>query len=401
MPKIQVPPELLIQVAEKFRLQSLQMEWMISSLDHQMNTMLMWEGTTRQRFFEDFHRARSEMTLTIEYMNSISDELKRIAYRFILVDEELLPLALVGRKEEPKTWLEKAWGSLKELGNGIMDASNERYNKRYSSVWRFLDYWTAGIPKGAYQGYVERADKLFDSPNDFANGMTFGVHGTIREAIFPTKAWSTEHVASIIGAAGIATGATVPLMKPKDILNPRVKYEVRKGNDGLKRDGDGGGTQKADGPGEVGKVIPTNSTVISLEMKDKILEGQRKNPNKNDLIGGHSPEITNRNPNYAVEEISINPDGTRKVRFTTQFLDGNLSKIKTSTLFPESWTEEQILNSITNVGNAPAISTRLRDGATWHRAIVNGVEIDVIKAGENVTSGYPTGTVNASRPAGF
>ncbi|WP_244869187.1 hypothetical protein [Paenibacillus lactis] len=175
-------------------------------------------------------------------MNSISDELKRIAYRFILVDEELLPLAVVGRKEEPKTWLEKAWDSLKELGNGIMDASNERYEKRYSSVWSFLDYWTAGIPKGAYQGYVERADKLFDSPNDFANGMTFGVHGTFREAIIPTKAWSTEHVASIIGAAGIATGATVPLMKPKDILSPRVQYEVRKSNDGLKRDagGDGG-----------------------------------------------------------------------------------------------------------------------------------------------------------------
>lgn len=353
MPKIQVPPELLIQVAEKFRIESLQMEWRISSLDHQMDTMLMWEGTTRQRFFEDFHRARSEMTQTIEYMRSISDELKRIAYRFILVDEELLPLALVGSKEEPKTWLEEAWGSLKELGNGIMAASNERYDKRYSSVWSFLDYWTAGIPKGAYQSYVERADKLFDSPNDFANGMTFGVHGTIREAIFPTNAWSTEHVASIIGAAGIATGATVPLMKPKDILSPSVKYEVRKGNDGLKHDssGDGGGTpKKAEGPGEVGKVIPTNSTVISPEMKDKILEGQRKKPNKNDLIGGHSPEITNRNPNYAVEEISINPDGTRKVRFTTQFLDGNLSKIKTSTLFPESWTEEQILNSITNVG---------------------------------------------------
>lgn len=249
MPKIQVPPELLIQVAEKFRLQSIQMEWMISSLDHQMNTMLMWEGTTRQRFFEDFHRARSEMNLTIEYMNSISDELKRIAHRFILVDEELLPLALVGRTEEPKTWLEKAWGSLKEIGNGIMDASNERYDKRYSSVWGFLDYWTAGIPKGAYQGYVERADKLFDSPNDFVDGMTFGIHGTIREAIFPTKAWSTEHVASIIGAAGIATGATVPLMKPKDLLSPRVKYEVRKGNDGLRHDA--GGTPKAEGPPKV------------------------------------------------------------------------------------------------------------------------------------------------------
>ncbi|WP_223879891.1 EndoU domain-containing protein [Paenibacillus spiritus] len=62
---------------------------------------------------------------------------------------------------------------------------------------------------------------------------------------------------------------------------------------------------------------------------------------------------------------------------------------------------KEALNAIPDVGNTPTISTRLRDGATWHRATINGIEIDVIKDGDDVTSGYPTGTINSSRPSGF
>ncbi|CAM4447282.1 EndoU domain-containing protein [Paenibacillus tarimensis] len=115
---------------------------------------------------------------------------------------------------------------------------------------------------------------------------------------------------------------------------------------------------------------------------------------------GYDP-INNANDNFAVEVLSTNADGTKNVVFTKQFPDGNISKLKKSTLFPDSWTEEQIFKNVTDVGNTPAISTRLRDGATWHRATIDGVEIDVIKVGDDVTSGYPTGTVNASRPSGF
>ncbi|MFC6652233.1 EndoU domain-containing protein [Paenibacillus rhizoplanae] len=135
-------------------------------------------------------------------------------------------------------------------------------------------------------------------------------------------------------------------------------------------------------------------------MKEKILEGQRKIP-KNDLIGGHSPSINNANDNFAVEVLSTNADGTKNVVFTKKFPDGNLSKLKKSTLFPDFWSDEQIIMSLTNVGNTPAISTRLRDGATWHRATIDGVEIDVIKVGDNLTSGYPTRKINASRPSGL
>jgi hypothetical protein len=136
-------------------------------------------------------------------------------------------------------------------------------------------------------------------------------------------------------------------------------------------------------------------------MRDKILEGQRKNPNKNELIGGHSPEITNNNPDYAVEDISINADGTRKVKFTTEFSDGNLAKIKTSTLFPDTWSEDKIINSIKTVGDTPSIGVRARDEATLYRDIIDGVQIEVIKEWNIVTSGYPTGGGVSGFLAGF
>ncbi|WP_197059969.1 MULTISPECIES: hypothetical protein [unclassified Bacillus (in: firmicutes)] len=37
----------------------------------------------------------------------------------------------------------------------------------------------------------------------------------------------------------------------------------------------------------------------------------------------------------------------------------------------------------------------------WYRAIINGIEIDVIKIAADVTSGYSTGSVSAPRSSGF
>lgn len=87
----------------------------------------------------------------------------------------------------------------------------------------------------------------------------------------------------------------------------------------------------------------------------------------------------------------LNPDGTRVIKFVTQFPDGNVSKIKTSTIFPENWSDKSIIDSINKVGNLPAIGQRSTTGETLHRGIVNGIEIDVIKKGNEVTAGYPVG----------
>ncbi len=143
------------------------------------------------------------------------------------------------------------------------------------------------------------------------------------------------------------------------------------------------------------------STQISPEMEKKILEGQRKSPFKNEIIGGHSPQINNSNDLFAVEELSVNADGTKNIKFIKDLQDGNISKIKKSTIFPDSWSDSKIIDSIKEVGDSPIVSIRGRDGATWHRKVIDGVEIDVIKLGDDVVSGYPTGKINAPKPSGF
>ena len=139
---------------------------------------------------------------------------------------------------------------------------------------------------------------------------------------------------------------------------------------------------------------PSNS-VISPAMEEKILFGQRGtnnqgNPN-NRLTGAHSGDISNDHPDFAVEVLSENADGTRNVKLLKGFSDGNVSRLKSSTLFPEGWSRQQTLDAVQQVGDSPALALRTSDNATLHQGVVNGVEIEVIKVGDNVTAGYPTG----------
>ena len=142
-------------------------------------------------------------------------------------------------------------------------------------------------------------------------------------------------------------------------------------------------------------------TIIAPEMEEKILWSRRKNPNKNEVIGGHSSGINNDHPNYAVEVIKTNSDGTKQVKFTTQFEDGNLANIKKSTLFPDTWTNDDIIKNIKTVGDSKSIGIRVSDGATLHREVINGVQVEVIKIGDKVVSGYPTGGLNTKLLPGF
>ena len=144
----------------------------------------------------------------------------------------------------------------------------------------------------------------------------------------------------------------------------------------------------------------TGKAIITPEMETKILYGQRK-ANSSRVIGGHSPGINNANPNFAVEVIRVFPDGTRKVKFYTQFSDGRLSALKTSTIFPASWSDAQIINAIKQVGNGRSIGFRTSDGATLFRSTVNGVQIEVIKIGDHVIAAYPTGGGAAGLTKGF
>ena len=142
------------------------------------------------------------------------------------------------------------------------------------------------------------------------------------------------------------------------------------------------------------KVSKGINSVVSDEMAEKILYGQRQfnkigNPS-NRITGAHSGEIL-RHDDFASELIGINSDGTKNVKLIKQFSDGGISRIKNSTLFPESWSDEKIISATIQVGNTKSMATRPRDNATLHQFQIDGINIEVIKIGDNVISSYPCG----------
>jgi len=84
----------------------------------------------------------------------------------------------------------------------------------------------------------------------------------------------------------------------------------------------------------------------------------------------------------------INPDGTKIVDAVKILPDGTYTKPKIdSTLFPDTWSDDFILDSIRAIGETPAIGgPRSHDGAMLHMDIVDGVEIIVIKIHTDVIS---------------
>ncbi|MGF7048376.1 hypothetical protein J2T13_002884 [Paenibacillus sp. DS2015] len=292
--------------------------------------------------------------------------------------------------EDTRNGFQKSLDSIGEIGSDFVAAAVDRSNKAWDSPGDFLNYLTSGIPKGIYDAAFERAEKRKDSVFDYLDYLSIGFAGTVRGTFNPQEgALSKEHWMNSFGLASLLAAPIQIKMKTSNTTTLRnnavspiekaTPAELKKQDDiEIKtqkvdevkplKDENLAESSRVEGTGDVGKVVPPPKTVISPEMETKILEGQRKIP-KNDLIGGHSPSINNANDIFVVEVLSTNADGTKNVVFTKQFPDGNISKLKRSTLFPDSWSDEQILKNITDVGNTPTISTRIRDGATWHRAL--------------------------------
>ena len=152
-----------------------------------------------------------------------------------------------------------------------------------------------------------------------------------------------------------------------------------------------------------GIIVSELQVIASLEIKGQTKYGYETdsaNLYSNKVIGGHSPKIDNSNPNYATQTVITNNDGTASVDFVKQLDNGEISNIKHSTLFPQTWSGKDIIDSIKSVGEDVPLAIRTSDGATFHRKAINGVSIDVIKRGPDVISGYPTGS-NLSYPRGF
>lgn len=159
------------------------------------------------------------------------------------------------------------------------------------------------------------------------------------------------------------------------------------------------GSGKATGPAAAATVV-ARSEVTPL-MREKILEGIPSPNQPQRIIGAHSGQISDADPRFAVEVMQENADGTRAVKLYKELPDGSVSRLKNSTLFPQTWSDDKVIDAVKEVGDTPVISTRTSDGFTLHRGVVDGVAIEVIKQGREVIAGYPTGGGFPAPPGGF
>ncbi|OUB85763.1 WXG100 family type VII secretion target [Bacillus wiedmannii] len=339
MVQIKVTPEMLEEVANRASNTRIALESIHNNLCNEIDQLcFQWIGASNQQFIQMFNDARPKAFTAINSIIQVEEDLKRIAEKFRNADDQDVTMEEGAMCGKPSSE-EKGFDSGK-LARDITGELTGEYDIR--RVWDGIDPSTGEKLSG-----WERAGAGFMA----VAGLTpFGKLAKVGKGVKMT-AKATE---------AVNTAKKVP----------------------------------------VGKASGTKS-IISSEMEEKILLGQRKNPNKNEIIGGHSSNIKNSHPNYATETIKVNPNGTKDIKYTTQFPDGKLAKIKNSTIFPDSWSDTKILDSITDIGNSSPLGIRGRDGATFHREIIDGVEIDVIKIGDNVVSGYPTGQINAPLPGGF
>ncbi|NMP07901.1 WXG100 family type VII secretion target [Paenibacillus polymyxa] len=250
MTTIKVTPEQLIAVSKKFELALQTVMQMNSKLSQHISFMeRFWEGITKEQFYYRFQTSQKNMNEFVTLTDSIAKELRHHADKFRLtdlletgnIDASCLPPppnSCSVPAPDTRNAFQKSADSLAELGQDFVVANSERYEKKFDSFWSFMDYMTYGIPKGMYQGYMERAAKQNDSWNDMLNFGTFGVTGMIQGAFNPTNAWSKEYWANMIGTAGLMIGSTSTkaLIKPKNLLEGSVKYEGAKSTSNILKD---------------------------------------------------------------------------------------------------------------------------------------------------------------------
>ncbi|MGR6542039.1 WXG100 family type VII secretion target [Paenibacillus tundrae] len=242
MTTIKVKPGQLLAISKQFEEAHYQVSQMTNRLKQRIVEIeQMWDGSTKENFYANFIYAQQAMDKFLDGSITISKELERHAEKFKNADNQTLETYGPPESNDAKApaadtrnAFQKSADSIVELGQAFLQSADDRYQKRYDSVGGFLDYWTFGIPSGLVSGYVDRAEKAFNSPNDAANWITFGIHGTIREATFPTNAWSSEHWANIFGVGGLMLGGgyASSMMKPHNLFTgggPKINPSTRPG----------------------------------------------------------------------------------------------------------------------------------------------------------------------------
>lgn len=178
MGRILVPPDKLMEVADWFLQGKHEMERMLNFLSGRIDFVQQgWSGATQERFFQEFQVSRQSMSVTIERLSTVAQELIFISKNFTQVDGEKVVLDVPGngKPTEAEIAATQWWGKVE---NEIDYASEVGKEFVLGASAAFTEDVTLGI-----------LHKNYDSDHPFANtlgglaGHTFasvlGILGTV------------------------------------------------------------------------------------------------------------------------------------------------------------------------------------------------------------------------------
>lgn len=339
MPRILVPPEVLIRVSEEAARAAEELETTKNRLDQQITYMMSsWEGTTRSRFFQDFQHAHGEMNKTIEHLRIIDQELKTIAFRFISADmheDLMIAAAAASAAHEPKTF----WDHAEDFWQGLQTGAKSVANSVKDTATSLVEDPLGTAKDMAYNATIGTAEEIVDTAV-WGGKMIFDAD--TREK-FAADVEDSGGASNYMGqqAAMILAGLATRRIGVK--THPHLKHDS--GGDGGKVEG----TPKA----------ATTSGELSQNLVDHILNRHSVNSTKNQL-----PYLQKKMSDEQIDEM--------------------LSK---KSFFNKEWSDNKIAEASTL-----AVNQLKQQGITdgLHTVTVFGEPIKVFIRNGNVDSVYGT-----------
>ncbi|MBX4150613.1 WXG100 family type VII secretion target [Paenibacillus lautus] len=177
-------------MSDQFDRASDQLEANKNTLNQQIQMLTScWDGTTCSRFYYEFEQAYRDMKLTIEHMQLTSQELKRIAYKFMQVDNEqgqLDPRCAAPQILNPAGTSNVHYGKaieVKSFGDQLKDLGDEAKD------------FAKGAKSGAAEmwGAVEdKANALVEDPIGTGKQMAYDVTIGTAEEVLNTTIWGAK-----------------------------------------------------------------------------------------------------------------------------------------------------------------------------------------------------------------
>ncbi|ASR47598.1 hypothetical protein B4V02_13395 [Paenibacillus kribbensis] len=180
MGRIMVPPEKLIEVADRFLQGKHEMERMLNSLNKQITFVQDgWSGATKEKFFHDFQIAQQSMSVTLAGLYNVSQQLIFISKSFAQVDGEQVVLDIPGSGLPAQTesngeqWWKKVGDQFNELVDDVTDGAVDVAHKVGNEIEYAVDVGKEFV-LGSSAAFTEDLSlgilhKDYDSNHPFAN----------------------------------------------------------------------------------------------------------------------------------------------------------------------------------------------------------------------------------------